>query len=122
MPVRPVGVSGSKNGVLYFVCLVFLFLLLAVALRTYPTYHPQPQPQLQRGVVIKTISDGKLYFVTAVTSEGADLAPCIGAGCAIQGWSAARLQETAHRDAYPGDPNYGDVMALFAKQPEPNAF
>jgi len=80
------------------------------------------QRPLQRGVVIKTLPDGKLYFVTYVSQEGADLAPCIGAGCTIQGWSAARLQETVHEKTYPVDLNYGDVMASFAKQTEPSTF
>ena len=118
-PIRP---TSKVSGTSVWMLLLIVFVVLSGLVWKMRTDSMSAQPQFQRGVVIKTLPDGKFYFVTAVTSEGADLAPCIGAGCTIQGWSAARLQETVHRDSYPSDPNYGDVMALFAKQPEPSTF
>lgn len=119
--------ASKVSGTIILTLFLILFFVLIVGLmwKTHTDFmsaQPRRQSQFHRGVVIRTLPDGKLYFVTAVGAQGADLAPCIGAGCTIQGWSAERLQKTTHNDVYPGDPNYGDVMALFAKQPEPSTF
>lgn len=120
MPARPVGMSTSHNGILYFCCVVFLGLLLLVALRVNSGQHSQPQVQahhqLQRGAIIKMTATGKYYFVSYVDSHGADLVPCIGDGCSAQGWSADKLQNTPHATIYPDDPDLVSAYDAFAQQ------